>query len=124
MVNNGVRLLRPIKTASRAGTGTVDCEREAPLQPAERDDTSMSKYVVGDTPSQERGEALTTTLAQFTIRMEHKGVECKTEIALTPAMIEHLVLEAEIRNLRIGELIRDIIMSTVKNDLFREVHGA
>jgi hypothetical protein len=124
MVNNGVRLLRPIKTASRAGTGTVDCEREAPLQPAERDDTSMSKYVVGDTPSQERAEALTTTLAQFTIRMEHKGVECKTEIALTPAMIEHLVLEAEIRNLRIGELIRDIIMSTVKNDLFREVHGA
>ena len=123
MMNNGVRLLRPIKIASRAGTGTVDCEREAPL-PVEKADTSMSKYVVGDTPSQERAEALTTALAQFTIRMEYKGVERKTEIALTPAMLEHLVLEAEFRNLRMGELIRDIIMSTVKNDLFSKVHSA
>ena len=39
-------------------------------------------------------------------------------------MIEHLVLEAEFRNLRIGELIRDLILSTVKNDLFRLVYGA
>ena len=39
-------------------------------------------------------------------------------------MIEHLALEAEFRNLRIGELIRDLILSTVKNDLFRLVYGA
>ena len=62
--------------------------------------------------------------AQFTIRMEYKGVECTAELALTPDMIEHLVLEAEFRNLRIGELIRDLILSTVKNDLFRLVYGA
>ena len=62
--------------------------------------------------------------AQFAIRMEYKGVECTAELALTPDMIEHLVLEAEFRNLRIGELIRDLILSTVKNDLFRLVYGA
>ena len=35
--------------------------------------------------------------AQFTIRMEYKGVECTTELALTPDMIEHLALEAQRR---------------------------
>jgi len=39
-------------------------------------------------------------------------------------MIKHLALEAEFRDLRIGELIRDLILSTLKNDLFRQVHGA
>ena len=56
--------------------------------------------------------------------MDYKGVECKAELALTADMITHLALEAEFRNLRIGDLIRDIILSTVKNDLFREVYAA
>ena len=62
--------------------------------------------------------------AQFAIRMEYKGVDRTTELALTPDMIKHLALEAEFRDLRIGELISDLILSTLKNDLFRQVHGA
>ena len=76
------------------------------------------------TPSQEQAHADKMALAQFAVRMEYKGVECTAELALTPDMIEHLALEAEFRNLRIGELIRDLILSTVKNDLFRLVYGA
>ena len=112
-------MLRPIN----AEPSIVKRGPEAPFQREERADTSMSNHEAG-ARSQERAEAHTTALPQVKIRMEYKGMERTTEIRLTPDMIEHLILEAEIRDLRIGELIRDIIMSTVKNNLFRELHDA
>jgi hypothetical protein len=116
-----VSVLRPIKAASLARTSTLECSREAP-SPPEEVAPSTFKYDIAATeartPSQEQAQADKMASAQFTIRMEYNGVECTTELALSPDMIEHLALEAEIRNLRIGELIRDLILSTVKNDLF------
>ena len=127
MVNNGVRVLRPTKASSLARTSILECGREAPSQP-EEDATSTFKNDVAEkeagTPSQKQAQADKMASARFAIRMEYKGVECTAELALTPDMIEHLALEAEFRNLRIGELIRDLILSTVKNDLFRLVYGA
>jgi hypothetical protein len=127
MVNNGVRALRPTKASSLARTSLIECCREAPSQP-EEDATSTFKNDVAEkeagTPSQKQAQADKMTSARFAIRMEYKGVKCTAELALTPDMIEYLVLEAEFRNLRIGELIRDLILSTIKNDLFRLVDGA
>jgi hypothetical protein len=125
-VNNGVSLLRPTKAASFARRSILECGREASSH-LEAVATSTFNDVAATeagTPSQEQAQADKMPSAQFTIRMEYKGVECTAELALTPDMIEHLVLEAEFRNLRIGELIRDLILSTVKNDLFRLVYGA
>jgi hypothetical protein len=128
MVNNGVRVLRPTKASSLARTSILECGREASSH-LEAVATSTFNDVAATeagTPSQEQEQAQADKMpsAQFTIRMEYKGVECTAELALTPDMIEHLVLEAEFRNLRIGELIRDLILSTVKYDLFRLVFGA
>jgi hypothetical protein len=126
MVNNGVRVLRPTKASSLARTSILECGREASSH-LEAVATSTFNDVAATeagTPSQAQAQADKMPSAQFTIRMEYKGVECTAELALTPDMIEHLVLEAEFRNLRIGELIRDLILSTVKNDLFRLVYGA
>jgi hypothetical protein len=130
MVNNGVRVLLPTKASSLARTSILECGREASSH-LEAVATSTFNDVAATeagTPSQEQEQAQAQAdkmpSAQFTIRMEYKGVECTAELALTPDMIEHLVLEAEFRNLRIGELIRDLILSTVKNDLFRLVYGA
>lgn len=124
----GVRVLRPTKASSLARTSILECGREASSH-LEAVATSTFNDVAATeagTPSQEQEQAQADKMpaAQFTIRMEYKGVECTAELALTPDMIEHLVLEAEFRNLRIGELIRDLILSTVKNDLFRLVYGA
>lgn len=126
----GVRVLRPTKASSLARTSILECGREASSH-LEAVATSTFNDVAATeagTPSQEQEQAQAQAdkmpSAQFTIRMEYKGVECTAELALTPDMIEHLVLEAEFRNLRIGELIRDLILSTVKNDLFRLVYGA
>ena len=130
MLINGVRVLRPTKASSLARTSILECGREASSH-LEAVATSTFNDVAATeagTPSQEQAQAQAQAdkmpSAQFTIRMEYKGVECTAELALTPDMIEHLVLEAEFRNLRIGELIRDLILSTVKNDLFRLVYGA
>jgi len=126
MVNNGVRVLRPTKASSLARTSILECGREASSH-LEAVATSTFNDVAATeagTPSQEQAQTNKMASAQFAIRMEYKGVECTAELALTPDMIEHLVLEAEFRNLRIGELIRDLILSTVKNDLFRLVYGA
>ena len=125
-------MLRPTKASSLARTSILECGREASSH-LEAVATSTFNDVAATeagTPSQEQAQAQAQAQAdkmpsaQFTIRMEYKGVECTAELALTPDMIEHLVLEAEFRNLRIGELIRDLILSTVKNDLFRLVYGA
>jgi hypothetical protein len=100
---------------------------ELPSPPSDAPSTLLSHEVAageGGTPSEQMAEAPKVGSPRFAIRMEYKGVVCKTELALTLDMIEGLAFEAELRNLRLGELIRDIVVSTVENNLFREVFGA
>jgi hypothetical protein len=123
MVNNGVRLLSP---AGRIPTSMRIHERREMPSPSDAASTLVSHEVAageGGTPS-EQAEAPKVGSPRFAIRMEYKGVVCKTELALTLDMIEGLAIEAELRSLRIGEFIRDIVLSTVKNGLFREELGA
>jgi hypothetical protein len=128
MINNGVRLLRPTTRVSDDGSTAPLQSCMAPSQSEQQVATSTFEHEIAageaGTPSQERPQVEKIASAQFAIRMDYKGVECTSELALTPDMITHLALEAELRNLRIGDLIEDLILSTVKNDLFREVYGA
>jgi hypothetical protein len=57
--------------------------------------------------------------AKFAIRMQYKGEERATELLLTHDMIAQLGLEAEVRHMRIGELIAELIAAAVKMDLFQ-----
>jgi hypothetical protein len=59
--------------------------------------------------------------ANFAIRMRYKGEERTIELPLTHDMIAQLALEAESRNMRIGELIGELIAATLKKDLFQTV---
>jgi hypothetical protein len=101
LVNNGVRLLGPPRRPSLSIVHTH-----------ERSD---------EKPAEDRLECPAPDAPRFSLRMEYKGAACGTEFAFIPEMVERLALEAELRGLRIGELIRDIVLSTVKNDFFREV---
>jgi hypothetical protein len=58
------------------------------------------------------------TTAVFAIRMEYKGQERTTGLPFDDEMIRQLALEAEIRGMRIGELVSALIIAIVKNDLF------
>jgi hypothetical protein len=59
--------------------------------------------------------------AKFALILQYKGRECATELPLSPDKIEKLALEAEFRGMSISAFISELITSTVKNDLFRQV---
>ena len=54
----------------------------------------------------------------FAIRMQYKGQERSTVLPLDKEMIGQLAIEAEIRGMRIGELVAALIRAIVKKDLF------
>jgi hypothetical protein len=56
--------------------------------------------------------------ARFAIRMQYKGQERSTGVPLDEEMIGQLAIEAEIRSMRIGELVTALIRAIVKKDLF------
>jgi hypothetical protein len=59
--------------------------------------------------------------AAFAIRMEYKGQERLTDLPLDEEIIGELAMEAEIRGMRIGELVGALILEIVKKDLFQLV---
>ena len=60
-------------------------------------------------------------LANFAVRMRYKGEERATELPLTDDMIRQLAFEAELRDMRIGELIGELMVAMLKKDLFQAV---
>jgi hypothetical protein len=76
----------------------------------------------GDSPASEcNGKLDDGKPAVFAIRMEYKGQERSTGLPLDEEMIGQLALEAEIRGMRIGELVAALILAIVKKDLFQLV---
>jgi hypothetical protein len=62
--------------------------------------------------------------AKFALRMQYMGLERTTDFRLTQDMIEQLALEAEFRDMRIGEFVGELIIATVKKGLLRQVLGS
>ena len=56
--------------------------------------------------------------AAFAIRMEYKGQKRLTDLPLDEEIIGELAMEAEIRGMRIGELVGALILEIVKKALF------
>jgi hypothetical protein len=74
------------------------------------------------TPHQERAKRMNEAgSANFAIRMRYKGEERTTELPLTHDMIGQLAFEAELRNMRIGELIGELIVAMLNKDLLQTV---
>jgi hypothetical protein len=65
--------------------------------------------------SQARSNGPASTV--FSIRMICRGEEQSTDLPLDQAMIRQLALEAEIRNMRIGELLATLVIFILKRDL-------
>jgi hypothetical protein len=59
--------------------------------------------------------------AKFALILQYNGRECTTELPLSPDKIGILALEGEFRGMSISAFISELITSTVKNDLFRQV---
>jgi hypothetical protein len=136
----GVSLRRPIfntgtgllRRAAPGPNGTAnhhadDASKGVILQstkerPEQNSQSAPVEQAQTPTPHQERAKRMNEVgLANFAIRMRYKGEERTTELPLTHDMIRQLAFEAELRNMRIGELIGELMVAMLKKDLFQTV---
>jgi hypothetical protein len=88
-------------------------------QPEQNSQSGPVEQANAPTPQQERVKrANEAGAAHFAIRMQYKGEERTTELPLTQNMIAQLAFEAELRNMRIGQLIGELMITMLKKDLF------
>jgi hypothetical protein len=84
--------------------------QSAPEQPPDRQARAEARPASGKLNDEDP--------AVFAIRMEYKGQGRSTGLPLSEEMISQLAMEAEIRGMRIGELVAALIRTIVKKDLF------
>jgi hypothetical protein len=122
----GVSLRRPIFNTGTgllrrgANNGVIlQLTKEGPEQNSQSAPVEQAQT---PTPHQERAKRMNEVgSANFAIRMRYKGEERTTELPLTHDMIGQLAFEAELRNMRIGELIGELMVAMLKKDLFQAV---
>jgi hypothetical protein len=56
-------------------------------------------------------------VANFAIKMQYRGEERTTDLALTQDVIRQLAFEAQFRDMSIGELVGELIKAMMKKDL-------
>jgi hypothetical protein len=67
------------------------------------------------------GEDTKPPAPQFGVRMHYRGEDRTTDLPLSPEMVGRLAIEAEFRNVRIGELVAELIVGVVEKDMFQLV---
>jgi hypothetical protein len=122
----GVSLRRPIFNTGtgllRRGANNGVILQLTKERPEQNSQSAPVEQAQTPTPHQERAKRMNEVgSANFAIRMRYKGEERTTELPLTHDMIGQLAFEAELRNMRIGELIGELMVAMLKKDLFQTV---
>lgn len=122
----GVSLRRPIFNTGtgllRRGANNGVILQLTKERPEQNSQSAPVEQAQTPTPHQERAKRMNEVgSANFAIRMRYKGEERTTELPLTQDMIRQLAFEAELRNMRIGELIGELMVAMLKKDLFQTV---
>ena len=106
-----------------------DHDGSVPSQPTEEQSQENSQPgpaepALAAKPQQERAKTVEASSTSVAIKIQYNGLERTTELpSLNLDMIRRLALEAEFRNMRIAELIGELIVGMVKKDLFPAVLG-
>ena len=126
-LDNGIRLL-PRGTVPSYGSSTSDpsCDVSVPLQPigeGSRQDSQPGppERTWHTTRHPQRPKAKEADLANLTLTMHYKREGRTTKLALTPLAIGQLALEAGLRDMRIGELVSELVTATIQKYLFQRV---
>jgi hypothetical protein len=67
------------------------------------------------------GEDAKPPVPQFGVRMHYRGEDRTIDLPLSPEMVGRLAIEAEFRNVRIGELVGELVVGVVEKDMFQLV---
>jgi hypothetical protein len=113
--DTGTGLLRQGRSRTSNGASTAN---PIGVEPNSRNGTSGLNSISGDGQLPKMHE---DSSASFAVRMRYKGGERTTEVPLTHDMIGQLAVEAELRNMKIGQLLSEIIIAVTKGDLFQLV---
>jgi hypothetical protein len=113
--DTGTGLLRQSGSRTRNGASTPN---PIGVELHSRNGTSSLNPISGDGQLPKMHE---DSSASFAVRMRYKGGERTTEVPLTHDMIRQLAVEAELRGIRIGELVSEVIIAVTKGDLFQLV---
>jgi hypothetical protein len=113
--DTGTGLLRQGRPPTSTGASTPTC---IGVELNSRNGTSSLNPISGDGQLPKMHE---DSSASFAVRMRYKGGERTTEVPLTHDMIGQLAVEAELRDMRIGELVSEVIIAVTKCDLFQLV---
>ena len=117
-LDNGVRLLRQSKPLSKNATmmhQPIDHDGSAPSPPIKEQSqgNSHSRPAEPALAEQDRVKTLEAGSPSIAIRIRYNGMERTTQLPLTLDMIGQLACEAGLRDMRIGELIAELIASRV-----------
>ena len=121
--DNGVCLLRN-RTALGENTSHHPSHHErVPLQPTEEQShgnpqSQLAQPAVIAKSQHERADTTNACSASFTLRFQYRAMERTDELPLTSRAIGQLALEAALRDVKIGELIAEIITTMVNKELF------
>jgi hypothetical protein len=114
---NGTGLLRPSGSHRNNGTThTPTCGVSGPLP-------SIKEQLQQKAASPHQGSAKTNYVdwANLALKMQYRGDQRTTKLALTQDMIGKLALEAQFRDMSIGELVGELIIAVMKKDLFQRL---
>ena len=123
--DTGTGYLRPSKVRSSNGTPAPEGDGtppsngglrpQSPLQPPPAEQAQIATLHHAQARADERDEM------SFSLRMQYRGEERTTEIPLTQDLMGQLAMEAWLRDMKIGEVISEVIVGVIKGDLFHSV---
>jgi hypothetical protein len=125
--DTGVGYLRPCNESFSNGTAAPEGDAaptsngglgpQSPLQPPPAEQAQIETLRHPPARTNKQGEV------SFSLRMQYRGAERTTEIPLTQDMMRQLAMEAALQDMKIGELVSEVIIGVIKRDLFHSVFG-
>ena len=122
--NTGTGYLRPSKERSSNGTPAPEADGnptsngglrpESPLQPPPAEKAQIALHHA-------RARTYEPGAVSFSLMMQYRGEERTTEIPLTQDMMTQLGIEAWLRDMKMGEVVSEVIIGVIKGDLFHPV---
>jgi hypothetical protein len=115
--DNGIRM-RPSSGPRPIGGSAVDAQ---PVLPS--NNAKLAQVAEGEQAQTVRKyeEGSLRGLVNLSINFHYNGVERTTQVPLTRHGIQQLALEAGLRDMRIGELVCQVIVATAERDLFQKL---
>ena len=121
--DKGMGLLRRGGPHSNTRTSTHTPSRGGgvPLPPINEQPQQNSQSGPAEQRHQERAIKNEVGVANLALMMQYRGEDRTTQLPLTQDMIWQLALEAQFRDMSIGELVGELIIVIMKKDLFQHV---